>query len=89
MKVLISCLLIVFITGCVAPPVTEKKKDKKDKEVETNEIDQPVRELLMITFIYFIFHQMELIILACMCTTGFRCRVQKISAGSSESSRRG
>jgi hypothetical protein len=42
MKALVGCCcLFLFIYGCVAPPVNEKKK--KDKEgPETNEIDQQV-----------------------------------------------
>lgn len=43
MKILVGFILCLYIYGCVAPPVNEKKKKKDKEHGETNEIDQQVR----------------------------------------------
>ncbi|XP_021953849.1 nucleobindin-2 isoform X2 [Folsomia candida] len=42
MKILVGFILCLYIYGCVAPPVNEKKKKKDKEHGETNEIDQQV-----------------------------------------------
>lgn len=46
-QILVSGLLLLFVYGCVAPPVTEQKKKKHDKgSAEDNEIEEQVCILL-------------------------------------------